>query len=128
MLVTNLEASLRFWRDLLGFRVIYDRTGFAYLDLDGAQVMLELRDQATRQWVPEVLAKPFGRGVNFQISVPREEMIRQRLDRAEWPLFMNVEECWYQVEDFEVGVRQFLVQDPDGYLVRISEDVGRRPR
>lgn len=30
-------------------------------------------------------------------------------------------------DDVEIGVRQFLVQDPDGYLLRFSEWIGDRP-
>jgi catechol 2,3-dioxygenase-like lactoylglutathione lyase family enzyme len=39
-LVTDIEKSLRFWRDLCGFTVLFDRPdeGFAYLDLGGAQI------------------------------------------------------------------------------------------
>lgn len=40
-LVRDLEASLEFWRDLLGFDAVYDGPdeGFAYLDFHGAQLM-----------------------------------------------------------------------------------------
>jgi hypothetical protein len=43
--VTDINTSLRFWRDLCNFAVAFDRLyeGFAYLDLDGAQIMLEER-------------------------------------------------------------------------------------
>jgi hypothetical protein len=27
----------------------------------------------------------------------------------------------------EIGVRQFAVQDPDGYLIRLSQSIGDRP-
>ncbi len=51
LVVADLEASLRFWRGLIGFSVAYDRpeAGFAYLDLDGAQIMLEQRSTAEGQ-------------------------------------------------------------------------------
>ena len=39
---------------------------------------------------------------------------------------MEPEDKLYRTDDGEVGVRQFLVQDPDGYLVRFSEHLGRR--
>jgi hypothetical protein len=35
-----------------------------------------------------------------------------------------VEEKWYRVNDQETGNKQFLVQDPDGYLLRFFEDLG----
>ncbi len=43
LLVTDLTRSLEFWVSYLGFHVAYERLedGFAYLDLNGAQVMLE---------------------------------------------------------------------------------------
>ncbi len=42
LVVADLATSLRFWVDLIGFRIAYDRpeNRFAYLDRDGAQVML----------------------------------------------------------------------------------------
>ncbi|MGE0210091.1 MAG: bleomycin resistance protein [Parvibaculaceae bacterium] len=128
-LVTDLARSLRFWTGLIGFRIAYDRPedGFAYLDLDGAQVMLEQRDPASRQWLTGGLEPPLGRGINFQIEVPAVGPVLARLKEAGWPLFMACEEAWYRAGDVEVGQRQFLVQDPDGYLLRLAEDLGERP-
>ncbi len=128
LLVADLAASLRFWRDLLGFAVAYDRPeeGFAYLDLDGAQVMLEQHEPGARQWLTGALDRPLGRGINFQTDVGAVGPILERLARAAWPLFMACEEKWYRADDVEVGQRQFLVQDPDGYLIRVAEDLGER--
>jgi catechol 2,3-dioxygenase-like lactoylglutathione lyase family enzyme len=127
-LVDDLAASLRFWCGLCGFRVAYDRPdeGFAYLDLNGAQLMLEEQGPG-RQWLTATLERPLGRGINFQISVPAIEPILDRLGAAGWPLFMSPEEKWYRADTIEVGQRQFLVQDPDGYLIRFAADLGQRP-
>lgn len=129
LLVADLDRSLRFWRDLIGFRIAYDRPeeGFAYLDLGGAQIMLEERDPAARQWLTGALDAPLGRGINLQIEVPAIAPILGRLEEAGWPLFMLPEEAWYKAGNAEVGQRQFLVQDPDGYLLRLAEDLGERP-
>ena len=41
----------------------------------------------------------------------------RQLREAAWPLFMEPEAKWYRLSPSEqAGVRQFLVQDPDGYL------------
>jgi hypothetical protein len=40
---------------------------------------------------------------------------------------MDPEQKWYRAGDVETGVHQFLVQDPDGYLVRFAADIGDRP-
>ena len=128
LLVTNVNESLHFWRDLCGFRVAFDRLyeGFAYLDLDGAQIMLEERGRS-RNWVTGPLATPLGRGINFQISVASIQPILQALEKARWPLFMAPEQKWYRTGIVESGVNQFLVQDPDGYLIRFSAPMGERP-
>ena len=128
LLVTDLDQSLRFWRDLCGFRVAFDRPEdrFAYLDLDGAQLMLEQRGRG-RNWVTGPLRAPLGRGINFQVSVPSIEPILAALQAAGRPLFMPPEQKWYRTGSFETGVDQFLVQDPDGYLIRFSAPAGERP-
>lgn len=128
LVVADLAASLRFWVDLIGFRIAYDRpeNRFAYLDLDGAQVMLDQYNPAARHWLTGPMEPPFGRGINLQIEVPAVEPILERLVTAEWPLFMAVEDAWYRAGAIEVGQRQFLVQDPDGYLLRLGATLGER--
>jgi hypothetical protein len=39
---------------------------------------------------------------------------------------MDLEEAWYRQDAILLGCRQFLVQDPDGYLLGFSEDIGTR--
>ncbi|MCF5172982.1 bleomycin resistance protein [Pseudomonas canadensis] len=129
LIVTTLSASLDFWVHKLGFTLAYQRVeeGFAYLDLNGAQIMLEQYDPNAGQWLTASLDRPFGRGINLQIDVPVVAPILQRLARVDWPLFKDVEQAWYRAGDVEAGQRQFIVQDPDGYLVRLVERLGERP-
>ncbi len=81
LMVTNLQASLVFWVSCLGFNVAYQRPedGFAYLDLNGAQVMLEQIEPDAGQWLTADLSKPFGRGVNLQIDVEAVAPIIEKL-------------------------------------------------
>lgn len=88
--------------------------------------MLEQVDDDERTWLTGPLDPPFGRGINFQIEVAAIDPIVKRLRQASWPLFLEPEERWYRMAELEVGQRQFLVQDPDGYLVRLAEHVGER--
>ncbi len=128
LLVTDIDASLAFWCGLCGFSVAYARPEdrFAYLQREGVQIMLEEIGEG-RHWISGPLERPFGRGVNFQIEVSQVAPILAALTAAEWPLYMAPEEMWYRAGTMETGVRQFLVQDPDGYLVRFSENLGLRP-
>ena len=120
--VTDAAASLRFWVGLCGFEVVYDRPdeGFAYLRHGESEVMIDQLGLG-RDWVTGPLEYPLGRGVNFTVQVEALDPVLARLLEAEWPLFMAPESKVYRTGDETVTVRQFLVQDPDGYLVRFSE-------
>jgi catechol 2,3-dioxygenase-like lactoylglutathione lyase family enzyme len=128
-MVTNLESSLAFWVSCLGFNVAYQRPEdvFAYLNLNGAQVMLEQVDSDAGQWLTAPLTKPFGRGINLQIDVETVVPIIQKLEQAGFSLYRECMDTWYRAENLEVGQREFIVQDADGYLVRLVERLGERP-
>lgn len=49
-----------------------------------------------------------------------------RLTEAEYPLYVEPEENWYRTGNVLSGAREFLVQDPDGYLLRFSEHLGTK--
>ena len=126
--VTDYEASKRFWRDLIGFSLRYERPeeGFGYLVLGSAHLMLDQINQG-RTWATGTLEAPLGRGINLEIQVASLDAAWERLTQAQWPIFVEPEEKWYRAGDVEIGVRQFLIQDPDGYLVRLQEEIGERP-
>ena len=128
LMVKDLARSRQFWIDLCGFEVVYQREeeGFVFLDRDGAQFMLE-EVRGDDGWITAPLEAPLGRGVNFEIKVESVDVLHKRLVDAGWPLYRQMQERWYRSDDVEIGVRQFLVQDPDGYLLRFSEWIGDRP-
>lgn len=127
LLVSDLATSLEFWCELCGFVVDYRREEdrFAYLSSGSAQVMLEQRGIG-RNFITGPLEPPLGRGINFQIAVPELAPLLAALDRAGHSLFMAPETRWYRVDGEEAGVEQFLVTDPDGYLLRFQAPLGRR--
>ena len=128
LLITDLDRSLAFWRDLCGFEVAYDRPEerFAYLTLGSAHLMLEEIGDG-RHWMTGPLEAPFGRGINFQISVPDAESLSRSVQEAGVEFYLPLETTWYRIGDEEAGVQQFLITDPDGYLVRFQTSLGRRP-
>ncbi len=125
LLVSDHAASRDFYVRIIGFSVCHERPDekFSYLDLDGAELMIE---QETDFWATAPREKPYGRGINLQIEVDTIEPILDRLKSAGIALFRPVEEAWYRIGDTYGGNRQFLVQDPDGYLLRIFENLGNR--
>lgn len=126
--VTDYEASRRFWCDLVGFSLRYERPegGFGYLVLGNAHLMLDQIDQG-RTWATGPLERPLGRGINLEVQTEELDSAWHRMAEAGWPIFVEPEEKWYRAGDIEIGVRQFLVQDPDGYLLRLQQEIGERP-
>ena len=130
LLVSNFAQSLRFYKEVLGFKQLYDRPEevFAYLDRDGAQIMIvqhEVGDE--RPWIAGQLVQPFGRGMNLEIEVEEVEALHASCLRHGARIFLPVEEKWYRREALLLGVRQFIVLDPDGYLLRLSQSLGTKP-
>jgi catechol 2,3-dioxygenase-like lactoylglutathione lyase family enzyme len=126
--VSDLDASLQFYVGLVGFKVSYRRPEerFCFLDLDGAQIMLEKAAGPGRRFRTAALEHPFGRGMNLQIEVVDVDSIHQRVTRSGGSIVIPLEEQWYRIDDHEAGNRQFVVADPDGYLLRFFENLGTR--
>lgn len=123
----DLRASLEFYLGVLGFRVAYDRpdAGFACLEREGAELMLE--QQTAGSWLTGAMTPPFGRGINFQIEVSDIAALREAVRAAGHGVYREIEDAWYRTDNGYAGNRQFLVQDPDGYLLRFFQNLGRHP-
>ena len=108
LMVSNHANSLDFYVGIIGFKVRYERPAekFAYLDLGGAELMIE---EETDFWATAPRERPYGRGINLQIEVEDLDAILARLQQASLPLFRPVEEAWYRASDCYSGNRQFLV-------------------
>lgn len=139
--VSDLAMSLRFYVNVLEFRVLFERPAerFAYLERPGAELMIEEAAGPGRRFRTAPLEAPFGRGVNFQLRVKDVDAIMNRAIAAGAEIVVPMEQRWYQVDvvqpggrwqkvgPTEAGNRQFVVADPDGYLWRPFEDLGARP-
>jgi GNAT superfamily N-acetyltransferase len=125
--VSDLSTSVAFY-GLLGFRVMYERRedGFVYLARDGAELMLQTAHGPGRRFRTAALERPFGRGVNLQLGVDDVDTIYASVLAAGHRPLVELEEHWYRVEGSEVGNRQFVVADPDGYLIRPFQNLGTR--
>lgn len=88
--------------------------------------MLEEADPDAGQWLAAPLSKPFGRGINLQIDVVAVAPTIQKLGEAGYFLYRECSDTWYRANDVEIGQREFIVQDPDGYLIRLVEHLGER--
>lgn len=130
--VSDLSASLEFYLEGLGFRVAYERPeeSFAAIRLGDAHLMLEQarslwcatpEEFQRGQWRTADLEKPFGRGLNLELEVGDVEAIASRLSARGHALLLAPHDRSYRTGASWRRVRQLLVADPDGYLVRPSQ-------
>lgn len=128
LLVRDFAQSRAFYVDVLGFRVEYAREAppFAFLSFETSQLMIE-RDGAASPWRVEPIEYPRGRGLNLSIRCSDARGLAARIERAGVALRLGLEDRWYDCGAVALGERHFLVQDPDGYLLRFAEELGERP-
>jgi len=128
LIVSDLQRSLQFYCSTAGFTLEYQRPEdkFAFLSFGQSQLMLEQDWHSDSPWRVEPLEQPFGRGLNLQILCDNAQDLADAFETAGYPLRRAVEAHWYRSNDCLNGQRNFLIQDPDGYLLRFSENLGMR--
>ena len=109
----------------MGFKILYQREeeGFAMIERQGARIMLdEIRyTEVKRIWLSAPIEVPFGRGINLEIKTIEIDELYNHCKRSESNIFLPIEDKWYRTGDAEVGQRQFIVLDPDGYMLRFAQ-------
>ena len=124
--VNDLDASLAFWKDIIGFGIAYQRPEerFVYLEHpEGQQIML---CQRHGRFETGPMQSPFGQGVMFQIYFQNITSILSTLSACDWPIYLGPREVWRKVGDREAGQQEVFVQDPDGYLLMLAQNIGER--
>jgi len=120
--VKDLQATKKFYLEILGFTLEYERSEskFIFVSYGKAQIMLE---QINGYWATGPLERPFGRGINFQIDCNDVETLSKKILAKGYELYQAVEEVSYRVNRIDHRKKEFLVQDPDGYLLRFSQSM-----
>ncbi len=124
--VTNLEVSLAFWKDIIGFEIAYRREEekFVYLEHpEGQQIML---CQRHGRFERGPMQPPLGQGAMFQIYFLDVGSILANLVARNWPIYLGPRQVWRKTGDRESGQQEVFVQDPDGYLLMLAQSLGER--
>jgi catechol 2,3-dioxygenase-like lactoylglutathione lyase family enzyme len=127
--VSHFQKSFDFYTKILGFTVEYQRENplFAFLSYQGSHLMIqEIDPQEDEAFITGSFEYPLGRGINFQIETDNVQKLYDALKAYDYPLRREIKDSWYQVGNILHGCRQILVQDPDGYLLRFSQDIGEK--
>lgn len=125
--VIDFQKSLNFYTQILGFSIEYQRENplFAFLSYQESQLMIQLEED-NADWHNGKPEYPFGRGINFQIRTDNAETLLHALHAHAYPVKRDLQESWYATHDGTYGYKEFLVMDPDGYLLRFSQPIGKK--
>lgn len=116
--VSNIDVSKKFYLDL-GFKVKYERKEdkFCFLQLEKNQIMIEENND---DWNTGKLEYPYGRGINLSMAVLDVEKMYKELQEKNIKFFLELEIHEYRVDNEISYDKEFLIQDPDGYLLRFN--------
>ena len=78
------------------------------------------------KWTVAKLEYPFGNGINFQLDLNDVTLIYNKIKEKNYKIAFELEENCYRQNDKLWRSKEFLVQDPDGYLLRFFEDLGSK--
>ena len=117
--VFDIEQTKRFYNDL-GFKIEYERPEekFVFMSFQDSQFMFEqIHDNG---WNIGELIYPLGRGINFSIFVDDIEGLYKLVKTLNLEIYRELNRSIYQVNGTEETQTEFLIQDPNGYLLRFT--------
>ena len=117
--VFDIEQTKRFYIDL-GFKIEYERPEekFVFMSFQDSQFMFEqIHDNG---WNIGELIYPLGRGINFSIAVDDIEGLYKLVKTLNLEIYRELNRSIYQVNGTEETQTEFLIQDPNGYLLRFT--------
>ena len=117
LIVSDVERSVAFYRDVLGFRV--DATVpegppyvFASVQSGPVEIFLNAPEPAIAEY-PAFKDRPIGGTLTLFIEVAGIDEVHAS-PRERVRIVMPLEKKWY-------GVTEFAFEDPDGYLITFAE-------
>ncbi len=116
--VTDIEKSKKFYLNL-GFKIMYERKEdkFCFLYLEDNQIMIE---EINNNWNVGEMKYPFGNGINISMTVSDIDSFYESIISKKIVLFRKIKTSKYRVDDIIYEDKEFLLQDPDGYLLRFN--------
>ena len=117
--IFDIEQTKRFYNDL-GFKIEYERPEekFVFMSFQDSQFMFEqIHDNG---WNIGELIYPLGRGINFSIAVDDIEGLYKLVKTLNLEIYRELNRSIYQVNGTEETQTEFLIQDPNGYLLRFT--------
>ena len=117
--VFDILQTKNFYEEL-GFKIEYERREekFVFMSFQDSQFMFEqIHDEG---WNTGELIYPLGRGINFSIAVDDIENLYTLVKSKKLEIFKRLTKSVYLVNGIEEIQMEFLIQDPNGYLLRFT--------
>ena len=117
--VFDILQTKNFYEEL-GFKIEYERREekFVFMSFQDSQFMFEqIHDEG---WSTGELIYPLGRGINFSIAVDDIENLYTLVKSKKLEIYKKLTKSAYLVNGIEEIQMEFLIQDPNGYLLRFT--------
>ena len=117
LLVANVERSLAFYVDTLGFArgmTVPDASPFVFAAVTSGDVEIFVNDAATAvKEYPAFAGKPLGATGTMYIELEGVDALHERI-KSRVQVTMPLVTQFY-------GMREFAIVDPDGYVITFAE-------
>ena len=119
--VTNIDVTKQFYMSTLGFKLEYERANekFIFLSYGKSQFMFE--EIHLDGWNVDSLEYPLGRGINFSIACSDVDQLYEAVINSKIIIYRELKETTYLCDGNQEIQKEFLIQDPDGYLLRFTD-------
>jgi glyoxalase family protein len=117
--VFDIKQTKDFYKKL-GFKIEYERSeeNFVFMSFEDSQFMFEqIHDQG---WNTGALEYPLGRGINLSIAVDNVEALYETVKNGQMDTYRELTKSTYLVNGIAEEQIEFLIQDPNGYLLRFT--------
>ena len=117
--VFDIFQTKNFYEEL-GFKIEYERQEekFVFMSFQDSQFMFEqIHDEG---WNTGELIYPLWRGINFSIAVDDIENLYTLVKSKKLEIYKKLTKSVYLVNGIEEIQMEFLIQDPNGYLLRFT--------
>ena len=117
--VFDINQTKDFYKKL-GFKIEYERSeeNFVFMSFEDSQFMFEqIHDKG---WNTGTLKYPLGRGINLSIAVDNVEALYENTKNEQIKIYRELSKSTYLVNGIAEEQIEFLIQDPNGYLLRFT--------
>jgi len=117
LIVRNVEASLKFYREILGLETamtVPDASPYVFAGVSNGTVEIFFNDQKTVAAEYPQLAATISASLTLYMEVDSLQAVLDGVQKAGAKISMPVTEQFY-------GMKEFAFADPDGYTITIAE-------